>query len=162
MIAWFDHSPPIVEDAILADAEALADIHATAFRHGWPAAEIEALIASANVRALVARTAGPMGRRQPIGFVIARIAADEAEVLTIAVDPRQRGKGVGRALMEEAMRRLYYERVRSVFLEVDEGNGPALALYRRLGYVKVGQRGNYYRADEGTGANALVMRADLT
>lgn len=158
---WFTSPAPIIEEARLDDADRLAEIHAASFHRGWPAAEIETLIAADNVTALVARPAAP-GPRPAIGFMLARTGADEAEVLTVAVDPRHRGRGIARALVEETTRRLYYGRVRRVFLEVDETNAPALTLYRRLGYVEVGRRGNYYVTEGGSTSNALVMRADLT
>ena len=158
---WRDFHPPVIDAAKVADAEDLADIHAGAFHHGWPAAELEALCGEANVTGLVARRARLFGRRRPIGFVLTRTAADEAEVLTLAVAASARGRGIGRLLLDEVMRRLYFDRVRSVFLEVDEGNAPALALYRRAGFHEVGRRGNYYLTANGQSSNALVMRSDL-
>ncbi|WP_237152708.1 ribosomal protein S18-alanine N-acetyltransferase [Oryzibacter oryziterrae] len=159
---WFDPYPPVLEAAKMADADDLAEIHASSFHKGWAAAEIESLLSDSRVRAVVAKRGSPFGSRRPVGFALIRAAGDEAEVLTIAVHPRQRGKGLGRKLMEDAMRRLYFDRIGAVFLEVDEGNVPALALYRRLGFQEVGRRKNYYATGVGTTSNALVMRADLT
>lgn len=161
MMFWRRHHRPLIDSARVADADDLADIHASAFHRGWPAAEIEALIGEPSVTALVARRARLFGKRRPVGFTLVRVAADEAEVLTIAVAPEERGYGIGRQLFDELMRRLYFERVGSVFLEVDEGNQPALALYRRAGFRQVGRRGNYYAVSGGQTSNALVMRADL-
>jgi ribosomal-protein-alanine N-acetyltransferase len=161
MTFWLRRHPPLVDAASVADAEDLAEIHAASFHHGWPAAEIEALASEQAVTALVARERSPFGRRRPVGFALARIAADEAEVLTIAVTPAERGRGIGRLLIDEMMRRLYFERVGSVFLEVDETNAAARALYRRAGFREVGRRGNYYTLAGGETSNALVMRADL-
>lgn len=159
--SWFSAPKPVCEPGRIADADDLAAIHAHAFRHGWPATEMEALIADPTVTVLVAREGLSAFARRPVGFVMVRAAADEAEVLTVAVAPARRGRGVGRLLMEETIRRLYFMRVGSLFLEVDEGNTSALALYRRLGFREVGQRRNYYRQDGVPAANALVMRADL-
>ena len=158
---WRDFHPPVIDAAKVADAEDLADIHAGAFHHGWPAAELEALCGEANVTGLVARRARLFGRRRPIGFVLTRTAADEAEVLTLVVAPRRRGRGIGRLVMDEMIRRLYFLRVGALFLEVDEGNHAARALYRRIGFREVGRRPNYYGGSGGGTANALVMRADL-
>lgn len=149
---------PICEPGRVADADELAALHAHAFRHGWPATEIEALIADPTVTTVVAREGRTPFTRRPVGFIMVRAAADEAEILTVVVKPTRRGRGIGRLLMDETIRRLYFMRVASLFLEVDEGNGPALALYRRLGFREVGRRANYYA---GGTANALVMRADL-
>lgn len=149
---------PICEPGRITDAEDLAALHAHAFRHGWPATEMEALISDPTVTTLVAREGRTAFTRRPVGFVMVRAAADEAEVLTVAVAPTRRGRGIGRLMMDETIRRLYFMRVASLFLEVDEGNASALTLYRRLGFREVGRRANYYA---GGTANALVMRADL-
>ncbi len=149
---------PICEPGHIADADDLATLHAHAFRHGWLATEMEALIADPTVTTIVARQGRTAFTRRPVGFVMVRAAADEAEILTVVVAPARRGRGIGRLMMDEIIRRLYFMRIASLFLEVDEGNDPALALYRRLGFREVGRRSNYY--GNGT-ANALVMRADL-
>ena len=88
-----------------------------------------------------------------------RSTGEEAEVLTLAVSARQRRRGIGRRLMDEALRRLYHDRVPVLFLEVDETNAAARALYARTGFRVVGRRRDYYGS--GTGAAAVVMRADL-
>lgn len=162
MIAWFYSYPPVVDRASLSDADDLAEIHAASFHRGWSAAELESLIADERTVAVVARRGSPFGSRRPVGFVILRAVADEAEVLTLAVGPRQRGRGLGRLLMDEAIRRLYYNRIQSIFLEVDVGNQPALGLYARLGFREVGRRNDYYSTNDGKPATALVMRADIT
>lgn len=149
---------PICEPGRITDADDLAALHAHAFRHGWPATEMEALIADPTVTTVVARQGRTPYTRRPVGFVMARAAADEAEILTVVVAPQRRGRGIGRQMMDETIRRLYFLRVAALFLEVDESNEPAIGLYRRLGFREVGRRANYYA---GGTANALVMRADL-
>lgn len=149
---------PICEPGRITDADDLAALHAHAFRHGWPATEMEALIADPTVTTVVARQGRTQYTRRPVGFVMARAAADEAEILTVVVAPKRRGRGIGRQMMDETIRRLYFLRVGALFLEVDESNEPAIGLYRRLGFREVGRRANYYA---GGTANALVMRADL-
>jgi ribosomal-protein-alanine N-acetyltransferase len=158
LMRLFTASKPICEPGRIADADDLAALHAHAFRHGWPATEMEALIADPTVTTIVARQGRTPFTRRPVGFIMVRAAADEAEILTVAVALSRRGRGIGRMMMDETIRRLYFMRVASLFLEVDEGNGSALALYRRLGFREVGRRANYYA---GGTANALVMRADL-
>jgi [ribosomal protein S18]-alanine N-acetyltransferase len=143
------------------ETEALANIHADAFAHGWHEDDFAGLIADRRVMALGLRKQSVFGFRRLLGFCLIRTAADEAEVLTIAVSPTQRGRGFGRMLMEEALRRLYRERVAACFLEVDRGNVAALALYRSLGFLDVGQRKGYYRPPDGSDGTALVMRAQL-
>jgi ribosomal-protein-alanine N-acetyltransferase len=92
------------------------------------------------------------------GFVLSRLAADEAEILTIAVDAAHQGRGVGRALLSENLRQVANAGAKAMFLEVAKDNAPALALYDRFGFVKVGERAGYYRRADGTRATAVVMR----
>jgi len=117
-----------------------------------------ALIASPST--LAAAALDPASGRLR-GFVLARVAADEAEILTIAVDPNLRGKGVGHALLAENLRQAARAGARAMFLEVDKENASALALYRRLGFVKVSERTGYYRRDFEQPAVAIVMRKAL-
>ena len=95
------------------------------------------------------------------GFALSRLAADEAEILTVAVDPALRGHGVGRDLMREHLARATLSGARAIFLEVDPDNDAAVALYRRFGFRDVGRREGYYRRPEGQSAAAIVMRKDL-
>jgi len=157
---WFWGAPPVVEEAVAEDIPALADLHDRAFAVGWSADELMSLANQRGVIVLQVRRANALGTRAPLGFVIARVAADEAEILTIAVDPAHRARGFGARLMRAVMSRLYAERVAALFLEVDAANAPAVALYRRLGFKTVGARRGYYHDSDGDGG-ALVMRIDL-
>ena len=143
------------------DADALAEIHAEAFRRGWTAAEFEALLRQDGVHALLSLREPLLGRPVPVGFVLYRIAADDSELLSIAVTPACRSRGVARRLMEEALRHLYRERVTTLHLEVDSGNKPALGLYRRLDFEQVGARPRYYARSAGAPRGSLVMRRQL-
>jgi ribosomal-protein-alanine N-acetyltransferase len=148
--------PPIVSDATLRDVAAIASLHAAAFRRGWSDDEIEGMLLDRNV---VAHRAA-IGRNFA-GFVISRIAADEAEILSVAVAQAYRGRAVARALLRHHLGRLAALGVRTVFLEVDEGNVSALSLYRRAGFVEVGRREGYYMNARGKPAAALVLRRNL-
>ncbi|WP_245319219.1 GNAT family N-acetyltransferase [Consotaella salsifontis] len=143
------------------DADAAADLHARTFDHGWSADEMVSLLAQPGTFGFVARRIG-QPRSEAVGFILARQAADEAEILTVAVDRSARGQGTGRLLMDNALQRLYAERIRHLFLEVDEGNGPARALYRRLRFEEVGRRKGYYTDAGGSHSNALVLRRALS
>src|SRR4029077_13094111 len=94
------------------------------------------------------------------GFVLSRLAADQAEILTIAADAACQGKGVGRALLSENLRQAANAGAKAMFLEVAKDNAPALALYERFGFVKVVESARYYRRADGTRA-AVVMRKQL-
>ena len=136
-------SPPVIRPLRSDKAEACARLHAAGFAHPWSAERSRpahrATPRFSPRRRSTRRTATCAASRSP------RLAADEAEILTIAVEAGWRGRGVGRALMAEMLRRAANAGARAMFLEVDEDNAAALALYRRLGFVKVGERPGYYR-----------------
>ena len=161
MIGFLLRPRVFIDDLKAGEADALADVHADAFARAWSADDFTALISGANVFALALRRESLFGIRRLMGFVIVRAAADEAEILTIAVNRASRGKGYGRLLMEEAMRRLYREHVAACFLEVDRGNESAVGLYRALGFEDVGLRKGYYPAPGDADGSALVMRLQL-
>jgi ribosomal-protein-alanine N-acetyltransferase len=96
-----------------------------------------------------------------LGFVISRHAADEGEILTITIEDGNRRQGIGRALFDAHLDRLRASGVNVVYLEVEEGNRPALALYHRLGFLPVGERPGYYRKSDGSRANALILRLKM-
>lgn len=145
-------------------APMLASLHREDFVRPWTDGEFQALISQDTVFGFVALETGN-ARAGPVGFVLARAAADEGEILTIAVARSHRRHGLGWQLMDAALRELYGQRAEALFLEVDETNQPALGLYRRLGFREVGRRPGYYdRPGTRTGGGksaALVMRRDL-
>jgi [ribosomal protein S18]-alanine N-acetyltransferase len=152
-------SPPVIRPLRPDKAEACARLHAEGFAHPWSADEVAALIASPST--VAAAALDPVNGRLR-GFILSRLAADEAEILTIAVEAAMRRKGVGRALLTENLRQASNAGARAIFLEVDKDNAAALALYKRLGFVKVGERAGYYRRSDGTRVAAEIMRRALT
>lgn len=147
-----------VEPADAGHADDLAALHAASFARGWSIAEMEQLL---NDRAVVACALYREGRERPVGFAASRIAADEAEVLSIAVLERRRGQGGGHALLGRHLGRLAGEGVRRVMLEVDEDNVAALALYDRFGFEAVGRRAAYYRRADGSRGAAKVLALQM-
>jgi ribosomal-protein-alanine N-acetyltransferase len=135
-------------------AARLAAIHASAFAQPWTALDFEGFLAERQIRAdglFLERSV------QPSGFVLSRRAADEAEILSLAVAREARGRGHARALLASHLQGLAHAGVRKVHLEVEDGNGPALALYRRVGFADVGRRDGYYQRPDGSRAGALSM-----
>ena len=126
-------SPPVIRPLRPDRAQACARLHAEGFAHPWSAEEIAALIASSST--LGAAALDPANGRLR-GFVLSRLAADEAEILTIAVDAAHQGRGVGRALLSENLRQAANAGAKAMFLEVAKDNAPALALYERFGFVQ--------------------------
>lgn len=129
-----------------ADTAPLAALHAACFGHPWDAAAIAALLA----------TPGAFAVHNQDGFVLTRVAGGEAEILTLAVAPQARGRGLGRALLQAAIARAQTEGAEAMFLEVGTDNPHALALYAGLGFAKVGMRKAYYASGD-----ALVLRLPL-
>jgi ribosomal-protein-alanine N-acetyltransferase len=140
------------------DAPDCARIHATGFAYPWSVAEMEGLIASATTIGSGGLEPGAARMR---GFALTRIAADEAEILTIVVDPAYRKHGVGRDLVRAHLEAAAFAGATRIFLEVDAENVAALALYARFKFYKVGERRGYYKRADGAAATALVMRKDL-
>jgi ribosomal-protein-alanine N-acetyltransferase len=96
-----------------------------------------------------------------IGYGWLSVAAGEAHVLNITVDPDARNQGHGWRLFRRLMDLARWHRVEVVFLEVRESNAPALTLYRRYGFEQIGTRRGYYPRAEGGREDALVMRYTL-
>ncbi len=133
-----------------ADAPALAALHAAAF----PSAEAW----GPDALRLMLEMPGAFGLHAPgQGFALARVAADEAEVLTLAVAPALRRRGLGGALLATAMAGAVARGAAAMFLEVSAGNAAARALYAGAGFIEVGRRRRYYP----DGADALVLRRGL-
>lgn len=146
-----------IEPAETRDAKDLARIHGQSFYRGWPTADFASFLEDRNTPAYIACDA----KRRIAGFALIRTVADEAELLTIAVEPRWRGKGVGRALMEAVFADLMLSPARRMFLEVDEQNHAAIRLYERQGFSTISARKGYYPRPDGSAATALVMARDL-
>lgn len=135
--------------------DALAALHARAFTmpRPWNAEEFAGWLADPLAFLLVEGDAG---------FLLGRAVAGEAELLTVAVAPEARGRGLGQRLVS---RFLYQARLRGAdvaFLEVAEDNAPARAVYSRAGFTESGRRRGYYRTPAGQPVDALVMRRVLT
>ncbi|MGU3574193.1 GNAT family N-acetyltransferase [Brucellaceae bacterium C25G] len=141
------------------DSADLEPVHMASFHEGWSAEDFRGLLSEPTVFGFSARQEGLP--KKLAGFVLARLVVDEAEILTIAVDKGLRQLGAGHGLMDAVLRHLHHERAESLFLEVDQSNIAAQALYRRLGFVKVGDRPSYYQHADGTYASALILRRGL-
>jgi [ribosomal protein S18]-alanine N-acetyltransferase len=149
----FARGTPGISEARAADAVAISAVHGRSFRRGWDEDEIRRLLLDRNVVAQRMTLGAKL-----IGFILSRVAADEAEILSVAIAPSWKGRGLSRSLLDLHLRRLAGIGVRSVYLEVGESNTPACRLYRRAGFREVGRRQGYY--DDG--ATALVLRRDLS
>lgn len=152
----FVRGEPNLSEATSRDAAAIATLHVASFRRGWSEQEVEGLLIDRQVIAHRALLGNKLA-----GFIMSRQAADEAEILSIAVARPQRGRGLARKLLDLHLRRLAGLGAQAVFLEVDEHNGPAIRLYDRAGFHEVSRRPNYYPGAGDKPAAALVLRRDL-
>ena len=154
---WRGGGTAVVEPASPRDAARLAQLHGASFHRGWGEGEFEVMLTERNT--LVHRL---RQGRKVIGFSVSRMAADEAEILSIALDASQRGRGLSRNLLMTHLGHLAGRGVRTVFLEVEENNAPARRLYEWAGFSVVGRRERYYQQPGGEQLNALLMRRDLS
>jgi ribosomal-protein-alanine N-acetyltransferase len=120
----------------------------------WPESSVKEVVTSQSTLALLSEAAG-----KAIGFLIGRQAADEAEILNLAVVQESRRKGDGGLLLEAALEKFRARGVSRVFLEVRDSNAAALAFYRKHGFSKIGRREGYYREPF---ESAIVMEKKFT
>ena len=149
------HTLALVRDG---DIGEMARIHALSFDDAWNGIMLRRILAMPGASGIVARSDLQWTLS---GFALLRAAADECELLTLAVAPERRGSGVGSLLLEGAMARASRSGARSLFLEVAEDNDAARGLYAGYGFRAVGRRPNYYRPRSGPPVDAVTMAVDL-
>ncbi len=137
------------------DVKSLANILQDAAEAAqWPLQSYERLASLPGAVALVCEAENGL-----TGFLIARQVADEAEVLNLAVLTEARRKGQASALLAAAFDRFRRSGVTRVFLEVRQSNQPAIAFYRKHGFIPSGRRKAYYRDPV---EDALCLQTKLT
>lgn len=134
------------------EAEIFARLHAKCFNTGWCVEDFTQLLAMPGAAAALALHAG-----EPVGFIVTRAAADEAEIITIGTHPLAQRRGVARALIDHQFTSCF-NNIQSCFIEVAVSNAAARALYASCGFIEAGTRRGYY---EKTGEDAVVMRKTL-
>jgi ribosomal-protein-alanine N-acetyltransferase len=134
-----------------ADARRLASLHAASFAEAWTERAILDLLAMPGAFAFIADD----------GFILARAAGGEAEILTLAVAPTARRQGLATALVLAAASHAHLLAAQALFLEVAAGNDAARALYESLGFVAAGLRKGYYTHPGHAPEDALVLRSNL-
>lgn len=152
MHADADLSAIALRFANLGDARVVAAIHAACFARSWDEAAMAQLLADPACLSLLAST-----EHDPQASIIARFAADKAELLTLCVAKGHRRQGLARALLQSAVAFLKARGAKQLFLEVEDGNAPALGLYRSFGAVPVGRGKSYYE----DGADAAIFSLAL-
>ncbi|RZJ03622.1 MAG: GNAT family N-acetyltransferase [Brevundimonas sp.] len=137
----------------MSDAAArLAALHAEAFDAPWDATAFDSLLGQVGVH--LAET--------PDGFILMRTVADEAEILTLAVRPDARRRGLGAELVARGAADAAARGATRLFLEVADDNDAARALYARAGFEEAGRRPRYYARPDGSRRDALLLALNLT
>lgn len=135
-----------------ADIDGAAKLEATVL-DGWSASGIFGALEADASRCFVAENGGEI-----IGFCAFSVVANEANLDALSVSEAVRRQGVARDLLSFALRDIYKDGVRNVFLEVRRQNAPAIALYTSLGFEAAGLRKNFY---EKPSDDAIVMSMKL-
>jgi ribosomal-protein-alanine N-acetyltransferase len=145
-----------IRSGTLEDLPEIATLHGECFADAWSAEFLGRLLAQPGAFSSIA-----IEGERPVGFIIARANAGEAEILSLGVRPTSRRRGLGAALVRSAMERAILSGALEIFLEVNVENIAALALYGRLAFREVGRRSGYYQDASGPAADALVLRRFL-
>jgi ribosomal-protein-alanine N-acetyltransferase len=132
------------------DLKRLADIHNACFARGWDTAAIGEMLGIKATAAFMAHDGS--------GFGLLRHLGEEAEILTLAVMPAHRRSGVGVAIVSAMREWAEVQGAKAIFLEVGESNASARKLYEKSGFSFISRRKQYYRGEDGSREDALVMR----
>jgi ribosomal-protein-alanine N-acetyltransferase len=129
--------------------QAMAALHARAFtsQRPWTAAEFTDLLASPHALLVT----------DPMGFLLARVLAGEAEILTLAVDPDAQRQGRARHLLQQFLARSAALGAVRAFLDVAADNIAARALYTQMGFRDAGRRRGYFTRAGAPAVDAIVM-----
>ena len=132
-------------------AQTLSAIHEKCFPHYWDNEAFNDFFSVEHTYALIAEAG------EVVGMVVYRLNFEQADIITIAVLPQFRRKGIARSLMAKTLEDMKWRGVEKLFLDVEEGNQPAISLYESLGFSHDRRRRQYYRQSDGTCTDALVM-----
>jgi [ribosomal protein S18]-alanine N-acetyltransferase len=141
----------VIRDAIRHDVDEIVEIERLSFTDPWSLTSFRSLVDDDRVFFRVAVGANAA----IVGYLVAWFVHDEAEIANLAVDPTVRGRGIGAALLEVALREGTRRGTAAVYLEVRDSNAAARALYRSRGFAEIARRARYYRRPV---EDAVVMR----
>lgn len=157
MTSGSDADPAVeIDEAGPAAAELIAALTEDGAGEPWSAEAVARFLCLPGSFALVARFG-----EQPAGFILVQVAADESEIVNLAVAGQYRRKGTGRALLAAAAARARKLGAAAMFLEVACDNEAARSLYHEQGFTQVGIRPDYYRRSPNNFADALILRRNL-
>lgn len=140
MLAAHDHRVSLCS-VTPADAQDCSKLHAELFEPAWDRASLASFFSHPAALGFVARATVPA---QTLGFIVGQVAADEAELLMLAVRTEARRQGIAMRLIEALAKSARAAGARVLYLEVAADNRAALALYRKLQFTDRGRRQGYY------------------
>lgn len=145
------------------DEKAVAEfsrLHVAAFEaqneNGWTARSVQSSLESPGTKGFLFITGDVV-----VGVLMVRTVCDEAELITVAVQPNQQSQGVGRRILSFMLEFLRQENITTCFLEVRKDNAKAVSLYEQAGFIQVGVRSGYYQNQEGKRTDAALYSLDL-
>ena len=122
------------------DVDEMSDIEQASFSVPWSRESIRQAVTSDGVYSVCALENGKVA-----GYGMSLTAADEGEILNVAVSPEYRRRGLGEKILSDMLRMCAERGARTVYLEVRESNAPAASLYVKTGFTVAGRRKNYYK-----------------
>jgi ribosomal-protein-alanine N-acetyltransferase len=127
----------------------------------WTREQYEAVLLNPERGSIWVALIGEGASERLVGFACARAAADEVELLNLAVAPSSRREGIGKRLLEHLLQEAGQQRAHKVFLEVRASNATALRFYEQRGFAVAGRRCGYYAAYGGGVEDALILALTL-
>lgn len=131
-------------------------IHAEAFANYWNPSDFNDFFSVSGTHAILAEI-----DETPVGMAVLRVAGEQADIITIAVRPQYRRHGLATTMMKQSIEKAVSLGADAMFLDVENGNTAAIALYAALGFTQLSRRKLYYRQKDGTYTDALVMTRKL-
>ena len=147
-----------IENASIDHAEGMARLHGSLFDEPWSTSGFRQLLEHPGSLAFLATASDAA---EPIGVIVGRVAADEAELLTLGVHAHCQRSGIGRRLVEALCQAAREAKARRLYLEVAAGNIAALRLYERLGAMETGRRKAYYQRPDAPAEDAVTLAIPL-
>lgn len=145
----------IIDRASQSDASLLFEIEQMCFNDPWSLKSFENALSGNTITFFIARSKN----NTPVGFVGIFVAADESEIVNVAVLPEFRRLGIANLLMQEAISHAYQKGCSAIYLEVRESNTAAQSLYQKFGFDVIGKRRNYY---DDPREDAILMKKALS
>lgn len=147
-----------IEALTMQHATVLAELHKASFDEAWGRQDFVELFETPGIFGFATLCDGSAS-----GFILLRAGGEEAEILTLAVEPAHRRRGLAQSLLAASLASVRGRGCAEVFLEVARDNEAALALYRSCGFEQVGIRPKYYRRSLGQApVDALLLRRGVS